>query len=279
VTAPAVPRPSGTQPVNPRRRPLPFPLNVYQTAVGKKWAMAITGFGLLGFVVLHTIGNLKLYLGVVDGQYDINVYGEFLRDLLVPLLPRTYALWILRLGLIAMFAIHIHAAYALTVMNRRANVNYRSKRDYVAANFASRTMRVSGIIVALYLLFHLADLTWGWTSDAYVRGHVYENMVNSLGRPLVALIYIVGNVALSVHIYHGIWSAFQSMGVANPRYNGLRRGLATGIAAFILVGNLSFPIAIVTGIVDEHPDQLEHSDRSEASATPENSQNSPSQSE
>ena len=258
MTAPAVPRPSGTQPVNPRRRPWPFPLNLYQTAVGKKWAMAISGLALLAFVIVHMIGNLKLYLGVVDGEYDINVYGEFLRELLVPLLPRTYALWLLRLGLIAMFALHIHAAYSLTVINRRSNVNYQSKRDYVAANFASRTMRISGIIVGLYLLFHLADLTWGWTMDDFQRGHAYENMVRSIGRWPVAIIYIVGNVLLCTHIYHGIWSAMQSMGVANPRYNHLRRAFATGTAVLLLVGNLSFPFAILTGIVDEQPDKLEH---------------------
>ena len=232
--------------------------------------MAVTGLSLLAFVVIHMIGNLKLYLGVVDGEYDINVYGEFLRELLVPLLPRTYALWLLRLGLIAMFALHIHAAYALTVMNRRANVNYQSKRDYVVANFASRTMRVSGIIVGLYLLFHLMDLTWGWTMGDWQRGHAYENMVRSMSRIPVAIIYIIGNVLLAVHIYHGIWSAMQSMGVANPRYNHLRRSFATGVAVLILVGNLSFPIAILSGLVDEQPEKLEHA---------ETAQNSPDESE
>ena len=251
MTAPAVPRPSGVQPVNRRSRPWPYPLNVYQTAVGKKWAMALTGLGLLGFVFFHMVGNFKLYMGSHDGVYAIDEYGHFLRELLVPLLPWSWALWILRIGLIAMFAIHIHAAYSLTVINRRSNVNYQSKRDYVAANFASRTMRVSGIIVALYLLFHLADLTWGWTDDAFVRGNVYDNLVSSLSRPAVAAIYIIGNTMLAAHIYHGIWSALQSMGFANPRYNPLRRGFATAVAALILVGNLSFPIAILTGIVDE----------------------------
>jgi succinate dehydrogenase / fumarate reductase, cytochrome b subunit len=251
VTAPAVPRPSGVQPVNRRGRPLPFPLNVYQTAVGKKWAMALTGLGLLGFVFFHMVGNLKVYMGAEEGgEYAIDVYGEFLRELLVPLLPHYWALWILRVGLIAMFAIHIHAAYTLTLMNRRSNVNYRSKRDYVAANFASRTMRVSGVIVVLFLFFHLADLTWGWTNQDFVYGNVYANMVDSLSRPAVAGIYIIGNTLLAVHIYHGIWSALQTMGVANPRYNHIRRGFATIVAATILVGNLSFPITIMTGMID-----------------------------
>lgn len=251
MTAPAVPRQRGVEPINRRSRPWPFPLNVYQTAVGKKWAMALTGIGLLLFVIFHMIGNFKLYMGSHDDVYAIDQYGHFLRELLVPLLPWSWALWFLRFGLIAMFAIHIHSAYALTVINRRSNVNYASKRDYVAANFASRTMRVSGIIVVLYLFFHLADLTWGWTSDNFVRGNVYDNMVDSMSRPIVAGIYIIGNTLLSIHIFHGIWSAMQSLGFANPRYNHLRRGLATIVSAAILIGNLSFPFAILTGIVDE----------------------------
>lgn len=242
-----------------RPRQLPFPLNLYQTAVGKKWVMALTGLMILGFVLVHMIGNLKLYLGEVqhlnhEGEYvtdyDINIYGEFLRDLAVPLLPRTYLLWIMRVGLIGAFALHIHSAYSLTRMNLSSNSRYESKRDFIAANFASRTMRVSGVIVLAYLVFHLADLTWGLTSDEWVRGHVYENMVNSMSRWWVALIYIFCNVLLCVHIYHGAWSMFQSLGINNPQYNSLRRGIAAGVAALILIGNLSFPIAILSGVVD-----------------------------
>src|SRR5215203_2671580 len=140
----------------PRKR-RPFLTDFYSTALGKKYVMAITGIIGIGFIVAHMVGNLKMYLGKVDGEYDINVYGEFLRDLLVPLLPRTYALWALRLVLIGALALHLHAAYSLTVMNRRARpVKYQSKRDYVVADFAARTMRWTGIIVLLFLVWHLA---------------------------------------------------------------------------------------------------------------------------
>lgn len=218
--------------------------------------MALTGLMLLGFVLFHMIGNLKVYLGLVDHNgtqdYDINIYGEFLRELLVPLLPRTYALWILRLGLIAAFGLHIHSAVSLTKMNQASNMAYASKRDWIAANFASRSMRWTGPIILLYLLFHLADLTWGVgpASGDYVRGEVYQNLVHSLSRPGVAIIYIICNVALCIHIFHGIWSMFQSLGINNPRYNGLRRGAAAGFSLLILIGNLSFPIAVLSGVVD-----------------------------
>jgi succinate dehydrogenase / fumarate reductase cytochrome b subunit len=239
---------TGTAMRSKRRKP--FLIELYSTAVGKKYVMAITGIIGIGFVVAHMIGNLKVYLGIVDGEYDINVYGEFLRELLVPLLPRTYALWALRLVLIGALVLHVHAAYTLTVMNRRARpVKYQSKRDYVAADFAARTMRWTGIIVLLFLAFHLADLTWGFANPDFVRGEVYQNLDASLSRIPVAILYIVANVALGIHLFHGTWSLFQSLGWNNPRFNRWRRGLATAIATVIVVGNVSFPIAVQAGII------------------------------
>jgi len=237
------------------RRRKPFLLDLYGTALGKKYAMAITGIIGIGFVVGHTIGNLKMYLGLIteDGErvYDIDVYGEFLRDLLVPILPRTIFLWLLRIVLIGALALHLHAAYSLTVMNRRARpVKYQTSRDYVAANFASRTMRWTGIIVLLFLFWHLADFTWGWFNPGFERGAVYRNVDASLSRLPVALLYVVANIALGIHLFHGTWSLFQSLGWNSPRFNAWRRGLAVGIATIIVVGNVSFPVAVQAGIVE-----------------------------
>ena len=239
---------SGTATRAKKRKP--FLLDLYSTAVGKKYVMAITGIIGIGFVVVHMIGNLKVYLGKVNGEYDIDVYGEFLRDMLVPILPRTVALWLLRIVLIVALALHLHAAYSLTVMNRRARpVKYQSKRDYVAADFAARTMRWTGIIVLLFLFFHLADLTWGWFNPDFVRGAPYHNLDESLSRLPVAILYVIANIALGIHLFHGAWSLFQSLGWNNPRFNRWRRGLATAIATIIVVGNCSFPIAVQAGIV------------------------------
>jgi succinate dehydrogenase / fumarate reductase cytochrome b subunit len=232
------------------RKRKPFLLDLYSTALGKKYVMAITGLIGIGFVLVHLLGNLKMYLGVVDGEYDIDVYGEFLREILVPLLPRTYALWALRIVLIVALVLHLHAAYTLTIINRRARpVRYQSKRDYVAADFAARTMRWTGIIVLLFLFFHLADLTWGWFNPDFVRGEVYRNVDASLSRIPVAILYIVANIALGIHLFHGTWSLFQSMGWNNPRFNSWRRGIATAVATVITVGNVSFPIAVQAGII------------------------------
>ncbi len=233
----------------------PFLLDFYSTAVGKKYVMAITGIIGIGFVVSHMIGNLKVYIGTVteNGQevYDIDIYGEFLRDILVPILPRTVFLWILRGVLIGAVLLHIHAAYGLTVMNRKARpVKYQSARDYEVANFASRTMRWTGIIVALFIIWHLADLTWGWANPDFVRGEVYRNLDASLSRIPVAILYIVANIALGIHLFHGTWSLFQSMGWNNPRFNQWRKALAAGVATIVVVGNVSFPIMTLAGVIE-----------------------------
>ena len=248
---------SADRPLRPKRAERPFPLNVYQTAVGKKWVMAVTGIMLLGFVLFHMLGNLKLYLGVVTHNgapaYDVNIYAEWLRDLLVPFLPRTVTLWLLRLGLIGAFALHIHAMYSLSMINLGANQKYASKRDWNAANAASRSMRYTGIVVLAYLVFHLVDLTWGKTGYDYQRGEVYQNVVASMQRPVVAAVYIVANALLAVHIFHGAYSMFQSLGISNPAYNRLRKGFAATVAAVILIGNVSFPIAVLTHVIKLSP--------------------------
>ena len=233
-----------------RRRPArrrPFLIELYQTGVGKKWVMAVTGVMLMGFVLVHALGNLKMYLGVTE----FNTYSEFLREILVPILPRTWFLWILRIGLFLAFVFHILSAYSLTRMNQKANVAYRSRRDYLAANFASRTMRWTGIIVALFLVWHLADLTWGLHPVAvkhWTRGLAYQNVTESLKRPGVAALYIVANIALGIHLFHGAWSLFQSLGLNNPRFNQARRAFAAGFATLIAVINCSFPIMALAGV-------------------------------
>jgi succinate dehydrogenase / fumarate reductase cytochrome b subunit len=229
-----------------QRKKRPWFLDLYSSALGKKYVMAVTGIIWMGFVAAHAFGNTKMYFG----EEDFNHYAEFLRDLLYPLLPHTWALWGLRFLLIGAILLHVLSAAQLTAMNRRARpIKYQSPRDYVAANFASRSMRWTGIIVALFLVFHLADLTWGWTNPDYVRGEAYANVVASLERPPVAIVYILANVALGIHLFHGAWSLFQSMGWNNPRFNQWRRIFAVAFAAAVVIVNVSFPVAVLAGVV------------------------------
>ncbi|MBM3660085.1 MAG: succinate dehydrogenase cytochrome b subunit [Actinobacteria bacterium] len=234
-------------PVPKEARTRPFIVEFYGSAIAKKWLMAITGIMLMGFVFAHMVGNLKVYLGADD----LNHYGEWLREMGEPIFPRTVLLWIMRIGLIGAFAVHIVSAAQLTRMNRKARPDkYESPRDYAAANFASRTMRWTGVIVGLFVIFHLLDLTWGATGADWTRGEVYENLVASFQRVPVAIVYILANIALGIHLYHGGWSMFQSLGWNNRKFNDWRRLFAIGFAAIIVVGNVSIPLLVVTGVVD-----------------------------
>lgn len=242
-------RPGAEAPVvnGPHRPKRSSVVDFYSTAVGKKWVMALTGIGLMGFVFAHMVGNLKMF----QGREAFDAYAHGLRELLYPIAPHSFVLWIMRLGLIVMFALHIHSAYSLTRMNATSRpTRYQSPRDYIAANFASRTMRWTGIIIGLYVLFHLADLTWGWANPDYVYGAAYDNLVASLERWWVAAIYVVANVALGIHLFHGAWSMFQSIGLNSPRYNPARRTFAVAFAVVVAGANIAFPIAVLAGLVD-----------------------------
>jgi succinate dehydrogenase / fumarate reductase cytochrome b subunit len=239
---------AGVRPVHRPRRPAPWPVAFYRSGVGKKWVMALTGIILMGFVFGHMVGNLKMY----QGAHALNVYGETLRELLYPILPRTLTLWLIRGMLIAAFVFHIHAAASLTLMNRRANAGrYESKRDWQAANGASLSMRYTGIVILLFLIWHLADFTWGWVNPDFVRGDVYRNVQASLTNAVPAAIYVLANIALGVHLFHGSWSMFQSLGLNNPKYNSWRRTFAIGFAALITLGNLSFPLTVLSGAAED----------------------------
>ena len=217
----------------------------YRSAIGKKALMAITGIMLFGFVLGHAIGNLKLYLGA-DAM---NHYGEWLRIIGAPAFPEGALLWIVRIVLLAAVVLHIVAATQLTLMNRRARpIGYR-ERETLAASYASRTMRWGGVIVLLFIIWHLLDLTVGTVHPSFIAGKPYENVIASFSVPWIAAIYIVGNLLLGFHLYHGLWSMFQSLGWNHPRFNPWRREFATAFAVVITVINLSFPVAVLTGLV------------------------------
>jgi len=219
----------------------------YSSAIAKKWTMAVTGIILIGFIVFHMVGNLKIFLG----EEALNQYSEFLRDVGEPVVPRTNLLWMVRMVLLVATGLHLHAAISLTRLNRRAAPEaYQGPRSYAAASYASRTMLWGGVIILLFVLFHLADLTWGTANPDFVRGEVYDNVVASFSRWPVAGFYILANLALGLHLYHGAWSLFQSLGWSHPRFNRWRVWLAQSLALGVTAGNISFPIAVMTGLID-----------------------------
>ncbi len=230
-----------------RRHKRPFLIDLYGSSLGKKYAMAVTGIIMMGYVVAHMLGNLKLYAGAAD----MDQYAEFLRRIAYPILPESGFLWLFRVVLLGALVIHLHASYALTRMNHAANAgDHRRGVGDTATKFASRSMRWTGIIVLAFIVFHLLDLTWGTANPDFVYGNVYDNTVASFERGPVSIFYIVANLALGVHLYHGGWSLFQSMGWNNPRFNVWRRWFAIAFAAVVVAGNVSFPIAVLAGAVD-----------------------------
>lgn len=232
-----------TTQTRPKKKPLI--VQFWDSAVGKKWVMAVSGIVWLGFVFGHMLGNLHFF---EDGGHGLDEYGESLRALFTPILPEHVFLWILRVGLIGAFALHVWAAYSLTVMNRNARIDkYQSPREYTIATYASRTMRWSGVFILIYLAWHLADLTWGLdvVNSEHVVGEVYNNLTYSLGRWPVNILYIVAQIALAAHLYHGVWSLFQSLGITSPRFNAIRRPLAAGFAVVTTGGYLVVPLTIL----------------------------------
>ncbi|MGI9016257.1 MAG: succinate dehydrogenase cytochrome b subunit [Euzebya sp.] len=219
----------------------------YRSAMGKKYVMALSGLVGLSFILVHAVGNLHVY----EGAIRYSEYGEGLRDLGEPLTPRTLLLWIARSGLIVALVVHVHAAYALTWQNRKMRpVSYQAARHYIAADYASRTMIYTGTILLAFIVFHLADLTWGFANPEFVRGAITNNLTASLSRIPVALFYIVAMLALGLHIYHGTYSLFQTLGLNNKRFNAWRRYLAIGLTVVVVGINLTFPLGTLFGVLD-----------------------------
>lgn len=219
----------------------------YRSAVGKKVVMAVTGLALFGFVLGHMLGNLKLYFGAEA----LNHYAEWLRELGTPLLPHGGLLWVARIGLLAAVGLHIWSAWQVTRMNRKARPQDYSRRATIQASYASRTMRWGGVLIALFVLYHLAHFTFGpaWAHPDFVPGDVYHNVVAGFSVWPISLFYIVAQAALALHLYHGLWSLFQSLGWNHPSFNPWRRTFAKAFAAVIFIGNISFPISVLTGLV------------------------------
>lgn len=229
-------------------------LDFYRSAMGKKVIMALTGLVLFGFVLGHMVGNLKLYQGVYEagvhaGDHKIDVYGEGLREFGAPFLGHAQLLWIIRLVLLASVILHAHSAFSLWKLSRGARGSSYRQWSPQASTYASRTMRWGGILVLLFIIYHLLHLTTGNVHPDFEQGEVFHNVVVGFSNPLTSGFYILANLALGLHLYHGLWSLFQTLGVSGPRADQLRRAFAAAFAIVITIGNVSFPLAVLGGLV------------------------------
>jgi succinate dehydrogenase / fumarate reductase cytochrome b subunit len=195
---------------------------------------------LVGFVFAHMTGNLQLYLG----PEAMNAYGRLLREL-----GHGGALWVARGVLLLCVALHVWAAVSLTRQSRAARpVGYR-QQTWTESTYASRTMRWSGPILLLFLLYHLAHLTTGQAHPQFVEGDVYGNVVVGFQSLPVVVFYVAAMLALGLHLYHGVWSMLQTLGLSHPRYDPWRHVLSTLVTLAVVGANITFPLAVFFGFV------------------------------
>ncbi|HEU5162862.1 MAG TPA: succinate dehydrogenase cytochrome b subunit [Thermoanaerobaculia bacterium] len=219
----------------------------YRSALGKKYVMAISGIVLFGWIFAHMVGNLKFFLG----PEALNHYGEWLKEMGAPILPREVGLWISRITLLVLIWLHIQAATQLTLMNWKARPVGYERKKFVEADYASRTMRWGGVIIALYVVYHILHLTTGDAHQSFIPGDIYHNVVAAFSQPLVSAIYIVSVLALGFHLYHGLWSLFQSLGWNAAKFNPWRRVFATVFSIVVTVGFISVPLAVMLGMYEQ----------------------------
>jgi succinate dehydrogenase / fumarate reductase cytochrome b subunit len=218
---------------------------LWSSSVGKKITMAVSGLILYGFIVVHMFGNLKVY----QGREAFNHYAEGLRTFGAPFFGRGQLLWILRIALLAALLVHLVAMAQLTLQSRRARRHGYKKFDGLEFSWASRTMLWGGVLLLVYVLYHLLHMTFGTVHPNFVHGDAYNNFVVGFQDPVASAVYIAAMVPLGLHMYHGFWSMLQTLGANNPKYNRLRRPIALTLALIVVLLNISFPAAVLLGLV------------------------------
>lgn len=218
---------------------------MFRSSIGRKALMAVTGFGLLGYVIVHMIGNLQVY----QGPDALNAYAKMLKGMAT-------LLWGARLTLLVLFAAHVYLGVALYRENRAARPIGYVRFQYEQASVATRTMLLSGLVILAFVIFHLLHFTFAAVQPEYAewkdpagRPDVYAMVVHGFRNPVITTSYVVAQLFLGLHLYHAVPSMFQSVGLKHPRYNPLIRTLGVVIPLVIVAGNVSMPLSILFGIV------------------------------
>jgi succinate dehydrogenase / fumarate reductase cytochrome b subunit len=210
---------------------------LWDTSVGKKAVMAVTGLIMLAYLITHVLANLTVF----QGPGKINAYSAFLHG-------TGGALWVARLVLLAALVLHVVAAAQLTARRRAARpVAYAAGREPQVSTFASRTIRWGGVLILIFIVYHLLHFTLGTVHPSFVEGDPYHNVAAGFGNPLVVIFYELALAALGLHLYHGIWSSGRSLGVSPPSPHPLKRQLALVLSVLIWAGFAVIPIAVSAG--------------------------------
>lgn len=224
----------------------------YASTLGKKISMAVSGLVLVGFVVGHMAGNLKLFAGInpETNDYKIDDYGVFLRAMGAEVLGHSGVLWIVRIILLACLVLHAVSGIQLARINRRAKPSRYEVTSYRSANAASRTMLYGGLFLLVFITFHILHFTTGTVHTlGFVEGQIYSNVVLAFGDRRVAAFYVISMALLGLHLYHGTWSMFQTLGVDTPRWNKGVRMFAKIVSISLFVGFSAVPAAVTAGIL------------------------------
>src|SRR5687768_12696362 len=211
----------------------------YRATIGKKVVMAVTGIILVGWIVGHVLGNLLIF----RGPAALNEYAALLKS-------NATLLWAMRGALLVTVLLHIMAAVQLLRQERASRPVAYAKQVPQESTFASRTIRWGGLIIAVFVVYHLLHFTTGTLHPTFSHTDVYGNMLSALSVPWVAAIYLVAVGALGLHLYHGIWSVFQTLGISSPSITGVRRRISVGFAAIIYLGFTAIVLAILFSLLD-----------------------------
>lgn len=233
---------------------------LYSTSIGKKFIAATTGLILFGFLIGHVAGNLKVFTGTsthhVEGEEQqvphIDEYGQFLREVGAPVIPEKVGLWTFRVILLVALVLHVIVVIQLASLNKAARpVGYvKSKKS--AATPAAIYMMFSGLFILGFIIFHILHMTTGTIQlGKFEHGYVYNNLSHSFTQWPVAIGYVVVMVVLTFHLYHGVWSLFQTLGFDNPDRNAMLRTIAAVFAIGLAVAFSAVPIAFMTGAMPE----------------------------
>ncbi|SCD67788.1 succinate dehydrogenase subunit C [Streptomyces sp. BpilaLS-43] len=218
---------------------------LWDSSVGKKTIMAVSGLVMLGYLVAHMVGNLKIFFG--PGEFDR--YAHWLRTMGEPVLHYSWGLWLVRVVLVAAVVLHGVSAYQLSRRDIKARPT-KYVHERARTSYATRTMRWGGVILALFIVWHILDLTTGTVhSGGFQEGHPYQNVVDTFSTWYGNVIYIVAMLAMGLHVQHGFWSAAQTLGVGNATRDRVLKTLANLLAAVLTAGFVSVPVAVMTGLV------------------------------
>lgn len=224
---------------------------LYLSIVGRKIIAAITGMILVGFLVLHALGNLNSLGGInAEGVPAINAYAGYLRDIATPLVPGAMLLWLIRILLAGAFVLHVTVVVSLMRTNRAARPIGYQQRRHRHTSLAAHWVVASGLLLLLFTITHVMQISLGLlTPFDYAPGDVYHNLHSTFSRGWLVGFYIVALAALGLHLRHGIWSLCQTLGLDNPDRNAALRLIATITSGVLVVMFASVPLAFYFGLL------------------------------